>query len=633
MQLAVLLALLGGCGSEPHRGRTPESDAGLDAEDDDAGIDPDDPAAPAPPGLTPCPAGWREVPDADFPEVVTCDPWPGDGPEDCVADEAHFPGGAGCERIGTPCPAGDFPEDLPAGATVRHVLAGAPAGGSGSAASPFSTISSAIVAARNGDVVAIGKGTYDEFVRVTEDLTLRGACVAETTIARSVPDGNVVTLAIEGGGGASIENLRVSGVRPGIYVAATPGPVELSDVVVDDTSLTGVTIEAGSVVVARSFVVRGTREDGRFTGQGILVRAGATLTLDRAALVANHTAALGASQPDTVLVATDVAVVDTVQSVDARQGGFGIGFVDGATGTLLRVAIERNQGGGLFSLLENAHVDAEHLVIRDTEAHDFLGGGGAAIGVGLGATATVRKAWFARNTAGSIGVFQGSSLVAEDLVVVDTQSDAQLAYLGIGLGAEQADVTLTRAAFHRNRLASIMVGEEGMAFVATDLAIRETIEQEVDSDYGYGMQIGYGATADIRRALVSGSRRGGIVVAQPGTVVTFEDLAIADTFERACLPDCPREAGGGGTGLASLDGATVDITRFRVAQSALCGVQLTGSSGLDLHEGEVTGNVVGANVQTESFDLFRLQDRVVYRENERDLDAASLPVPTPVGGI
>ncbi len=44
----------------------------------------------------------------------------------------------------------------------------------------------------------------------------------------------------------------------------------------------------------------------------------------------------------------------------------------------------------------------------------------------------------------------------------------------------------------------------------------------------------------------------------------------------------------------------------------------------------MSDNPIGANVQTEDFDIGRLQDRVAYRDNDRNLDAAALPVPEPL---
>src|SRR5262245_17734248 len=151
--LVVSVALFG-CGKDFPR-------SGVDAGTEDAGpgFEPDPPAAP---GFVPCPDGWREVADPGSPGLVTCDPWPESGPEDCTApDEAHFPGEPGCRRVGTACPAGDWAEDIPGGSTVLYVRAGA-AGGDGSLALPFGSVGAAVAAAPDDAVIAISKGTFNE---------------------------------------------------------------------------------------------------------------------------------------------------------------------------------------------------------------------------------------------------------------------------------------------------------------------------------------------------------------------------------------------------------------------------------------------------------------------------------------
>jgi hypothetical protein len=81
------------------------------------------------------------------------------------------------------------------------------------------------------------------------------------------------------------------------------------------------------------------------------------------------------------------------------------------------------------------------------------------------------------------------------------------------------------------------------------------------------------------------------------------------------------------SGLGVYVDAAAVVERFRLAESELCGVQLAAGGVADLHEGEVAGNPIGANVQTPGFDLARLQDRVLFVDNEINLDAAGLPVP------
>lgn len=46
--------------------------------------------------------------------------------------------------------------------------------------------------------------------------------------------------------------------------------------------------------------------------------------------------------------------------------------------------------------------------------------------------------------------------------------------------------------------------------------------------------------------------------------------------------------------------------------------------------GEVSDNPIGVNVQVAGFDLDRLMEGVVYRDNGRNIDGESLPVPDPV---
>ena len=58
-------------------------------------------------------------------------------------------------------------------------------------------------------------------------------------------------------------------------------------------------------------------------------------------------------------------------------------------------------------------------------------------------------------------------------------------------------------------------------------------------------------------------------------------------------------------------------------------MQIAEDGVMDLHEGQVLRNAIGVNVQTEGFDIERLTDRVIYHENDRNLDSEELPIPEP----
>ena len=82
-----------------------------------------------------------------------------------------------------------------------------------------------------------------------------------------------------------------------------------------------------------------------------------------------------------------------------------------------------------------------------------------------------------------------------------------------------------------------------------------------------------------------------------------------------------------GTGITSVVDARITGERFRITRNAFAGLQLARGGVIDLTSGEVTENAIGANVQTEGYDLARITDRVIYRDNGRDLDSTLLPVP------
>jgi len=149
-------------------------DAAADAATEpDAGLP--GPEAPGSPELTPCPAGWSERAG----EVVVCEPFD-PAPAGCPAGSIQLPGEPDCRSLGADCPDGDFATgvEAPEG-TVRYVLAGAPAGGSGAIDDPFGSIAEALGRSDRGDVLALSRGTFAESVELPEGVTLAGACAAE----------------------------------------------------------------------------------------------------------------------------------------------------------------------------------------------------------------------------------------------------------------------------------------------------------------------------------------------------------------------------------------------------------------------------------------------------------------------
>jgi len=299
------------CGSEPS---APIADSGVDPDGGTVGYEPVPPEAPQVPRLTPCPQGWREVVDADDASIATCDPWPETGREDCAIDEAHFPGGAGCEAIGTPCPAGDFAEDLPAGAVV-YVRAGTGAGGDGSLAAPFGAIADALATAVPGAIVALSKGTFDEIVTISSPVTIWGACPAETLVGSTAP-ADAASIAIDVSDTVEIRNLRVEGARWGVDLLPDAGPVTIEGVVFSSNVGEAIVAEADTTLTLRRVAVLDTNaiDTGDF-GSALQAEYRASVDVDGAVLDGNHAEAVILYDPGTHLVARNgVALFDDLAS-------------------------------------------------------------------------------------------------------------------------------------------------------------------------------------------------------------------------------------------------------------------------------------------------------------------------------
>jgi len=173
------------------------------------------------------------------------------------------------------------------------------------------------------------------------------------------------------------------------------------------------------------------------------------------------------------------------------------------------------------------------------------------------------------------------------------------------------------------------------------MVVRDMLSRQSDDSLGRGLNVESGAKATVRRAVFERNRELGIFAATAGTELTLEDVVVLDTLERACAVDgC---AGFGvGDGLGALCGGRMELSRFRVSGSARCGLILAhgvyfDESGnrvlcdqggtVDLHDGVISNNAIGVNIQTEGFDIDRLTDNVIFRDNGIDLDMTDLPVP------
>lgn len=618
--IAVLVASAAAAGCS---GPVAERDGGPDAAPDAAL--PTEPDPPAPLSMAPCPEGWREVPFQGG--STRCDPWPPAGRAACGPAEAHFPGEAGCAAVGTACPAGGFPEGLPGEAPVLYVAADAAEGGDGSPEAPYRSVRQAAAGASPGTIVAIGPGRYDESVLLRQGVALWGACASETVLDWSTPHetAGAVTVA---GAGTIVRNLTLSGEGPALFAGDPWVEAHLEDVIIDGALDAAVIVGGGAVVTAESLVVRGTRPDrsGRY-GRGVHVELGGSVHLARAVVEGSTDAAVVAMGEGTSLALDGVAVLETGVA-PAGAMGFGVAALDGAQVVLVAVVVEGSAGAGVEVADAGTRVTVDDLVVRGTRV--AVGSLGLALATGLAVESGAevegsRVSLEGNGLLGLVAVGEGSRAALSDLAVLDMgEPDDEESLASCVEAMVGAEVEAERVLLSGCRGAAVLANAGRARLV--DAVVEDTVEMP-DGRFGWGVGAGEGGSLELLRARVERSREAAVIVFQEGSSATLEQVAVLDTLARACATGwCADEPGG--SGLVALEDAHLEARGFAVRGCALAGVQLARGGEVDLHDGQVSGCAVGANVQTEGFDLARLMDGVVYLGNDRDLDATSLPVPS-----
>ncbi|MBI5545382.1 MAG: hypothetical protein HY901_15970 [Deltaproteobacteria bacterium] len=548
-------------------------DIGL-APDARTPFSPDPPVAPEPvqaPSLSPCPAGWRLLPGPTADSAAVCEPWPEAGVQECEPDSAHFPGEPGCSRIGADCPSGDWPEDLPDATKILYVRAGAAAGGTGTLSAPYRSIGAALSAATAGTVVAIGKGDYCEDVILRTRVTIWGACVAQTRVlAPSYSNSRGVVSVV--GGPSTVRNLQVSGSRPGIWAEGSAVSLTLKDVVIEGAETAGLLARAGARVKGTNVVIRGTHPQTatQISGRGLSVEVGAQVDLSRVSIESSFDFGALVMDSGSALRLSAAAIRNTRSRASDGTCGRGLDVQSQGSAELNGVVLEGNHESGATVLLGGSLV-LGNVVIRGTEPSQADVETGFGLTVLSGSTAEAQRCLFDRNH--GFGLFidnEGSRVDLSDVVIRDTRG-APAESQGTGLGiADRATGIASRVAFERNLSFGVLIQDPGTRLDLTDLTVLDTGVNPKDGDRGFGLEVGLGAHATLKRALLSGNHVVGLLVDAAGSQLEAQDLTIRDT-----LPSLDDQAG---IGLSVQEGAQATAERVVLEGNRVTAVMVASPS-------------------------------------------------------
>ncbi len=574
-------------------------DAGLDGASADAGRDGAtiEPTPPAPPVLTPCPAGWQE---REVDGVARCDPWPGGVPLDCPVGEMQLPGSSACEPVGSPCAVDGWPTGLPPAVPVIYVRAGA-SGGDGTRALPYGDIRSALDAAPDGTIVAIAPGLYEESALVRTSVTLWGACT--DTIVTALP----ISISIAADD-VTIRNLTVGG-STAMSVRATRAHIE--DVVFSDLAESAVSMIAGGDISIAHVSVRGTGSSA------FLVSGPATVDLRRAEIRDVGDSPFSFSRVQAVV--EDVAIRGLTGATTLPGAILASASTDLS---LERFVIDEATTTSVY-VLDASHVSATDCFVRSSATAANGEPGWAVID---GSSLEIERAVFIRPTfevAVGVGVV---TLSIRDVVVEDVVVDPML---GRGEGfeiTEGAHLAAERVSITGATGFGIFASDNGTTLDATDLYIAR-MRAAPDGLLGRALQVQNGAAATIERLEIVEAREAAVVAAGLSTSAMLTNVSVSRTAEASCEGACASA----GVGFGAYLRGHITARRFLVDESALVGMQLALTGEMDLEDGVVARSPVGINVQAPGYDLGRLMRNVAFVDNGANLDSSELPVPS-LGG-
>ncbi|MFT7841843.1 AAA family ATPase [Saccharothrix sp. BKS2] len=291
----------------------------------------------------------------------------------------------------------------------------------------FRTISDAIAAAGDGDVVSVRPGTYTEAVLLDREITLSGAGAAGEVRIESTGD-PVLRLSAER---ATISGIVLVHSGGEVAVDLAGGVLHAEECVVSAGSGVAVAVRRGAELRARDCRI------GNDAGAGLLAFDGGLAELQGCSLTSIATTAVVARAGGTP------RLVDCVIA-DARGA---VLVADRSTGVLEDCRVERI-GGSAIVLEADSGLTATGTTVSDVD--------GVALLVGAGSEPVLRDCRVERTAAQGVVVVQGASAVLERVVV-----DAAGGYAVHVV--EGASITLTDCEFRGSGHDGVLVADAGRA--------------------------------------------------------------------------------------------------------------------------------------------------------------------------
>jgi len=562
---------------------------------------------------------------ADYPDNIACPTLPAppqleDGTDFSEWEPSQCPAGAmpdfgkpGCIVIGDPCPEGDWPEDLPTD-NIRYVTPGGTGDGR-TKETAAGSIQQMLSGTTSGTMIALSKGTFREAIEVAADQHIVGTCARQTRLEG--PTGSTwsdSTVFFRRADDASLKNVTISGRRMGINVFENTSAVHVTGVMIESAKAYGLFVQSGVAEVEALVVERTAAKDDGRAGEGVRAQLGSTLRVAGAYLFENRSVGLGVASDGSILIADQVLIAKTQSLADGSLGR-AVEVKGGAELQLTRAFLIENMGAGIAVGESGSEARVSHSVIRES-GRDGVDGRG--VNVQLGASLSLSHSVVTGNRyVGVSAEGEGTEVDVSDLVIEATQPNAG-GEGGTGLTAQKgARVALSRVRIQSNtRLGILGLGQE-TTLLASDLVVKDT-QSDAAGLLGRGIVLQSGAELELSRALLDANREVGLYLAAEGTSVGATDLVIRNTDAAACEASaeltCPGAGGGWGDGILALGPVALSLQDFALFDNARVAahfyavdastetdvVGLSGGPTVAAENGLITDNPYGINIRGSS---------------------------------
>ncbi|MCC7536804.1 MAG: hypothetical protein IT379_11350 [Deltaproteobacteria bacterium] len=445
---------------------------------------------------------------------------------------------------------------------------------------------------------------------------------------------------------------RAAGTAFGLSVHFSAA--DLTRLLVERTEDTGLHIADMSRVQLTDGVVRDVAADGTLA-RGILVAEQSRITLSRVAMLRCQDEALASDGESSIASGADLWIVG---------GGSGpIGGVSSDAGslTLDEMRIEGVAGAGVV-VRGGARVTLDEATIVGTHASSDWPGAATMATAG---TLSVRDSVMEGNEGPGVWLARASpsdppaEATLDDVAIVGDASGAE------GARIERGRFEATAVSFVGSFGSAVRASGAGAVVSLTDVLAVGVARS--DGSPSVAFDVGEGATFDATRVALYGSSAHGLVargrdvsatlldvsivgpldgvglVALDGAGIEAERVAIegatglgAGAFggestlllRSASVLDTTRDTGGAAVGIGAFDGAVVSADGFVSGGALECGLEVEGAgSSLDVVNGYVERNELGACLLASGYDEARVRDHVLYVRNGTDVDREARATP------